>query len=83
MMLACGMSNRILPSLAFHMRDEDWIAWLLPAALVLVVQSEQEGGVDGGVGELGVTTARVYHGNVAGEQPTIRFSRARLTGSIW
>ena len=46
-MLALGVSMRILPELDRHMREEDWFAAPPPGASDLVAQSEQEGGVGG------------------------------------
>ena len=47
MMLLLGVSVRMLPLLERHMRDGDCIGGLAPAACVLVVQSEHDGGVGG------------------------------------
>src|SRR5215472_471073 len=47
--LEVGVSSRNLPSLDFHMRDADCDGAPSPAGCVLVVQSEQDGGVGGGV----------------------------------
>ena len=48
-MLEVGVSSRNLPSLDFHMRDADCVGAPPAADCVFVEQSEQEGGVDGGV----------------------------------
>ena len=55
MTLDVGVSSRNLPSLDFHMREADCEGAPPPAGCVLVEQSEQEGGVDGAVGN--ATTA--------------------------
>jgi len=49
MMLVWGVSNRNLPSLDRHMREADCVGAPPPAGCILVAQSEQEGGVGGGV----------------------------------
>jgi len=45
--LVWGVSIRILPLPDRHIRDADCVGGVPPAACVLVVQSEHEGGVDG------------------------------------
>jgi hypothetical protein len=50
MMLAVGVSMRMLPLLERHMRDADCVGGLPPGACVLVAQSEHEGGVGGSEG---------------------------------
>jgi len=47
MRLVLGVSIRILPPPDCHIRDADCVGGVPPAACVLVVQSEHEGGVDG------------------------------------
>lgn len=47
MTLVWGVSIRILPLPDCHIRDADCVGGVPPAACVLVVQSEHEGGVDG------------------------------------
>lgn|SRR5579871_591660 len=44
MILVFGVSKRILPSLARHMREDDCCEVPPPAGCILVEQSEQEGG---------------------------------------
>jgi hypothetical protein len=59
MMLALGVSKRILPSLERHMRDADCAGGPPAAGSVFVAQSEQNGGgVDGICGTAGVSLAR-------------------------
>ena len=47
MMLALGVSMRILPVLDRHIRDDDCAGALPPGACDLVAHSEHEGGVGG------------------------------------
>jgi hypothetical protein len=55
--LVWAVSTRVLPSLARHIRDADCVGGLPPAACVVLVHSEHEGGVEGGEG---CVTARKF-----------------------
>jgi len=48
--LLWDVSTRVFPLLAFHIFDADCVGGLPPAACVLEVHSEHDGGVGGGEG---------------------------------